>query len=105
GDGYSVAGNILTGGDVIDAMAAAFEEAREKTDFTEALILALKAGAEAGGDKRGKQSAAVLVAAEESTLYHNLRVDDHEDPVNELYRLFEVARAGDPRQTPGYQGT
>lgn len=105
GDGYSVAGNILTGGDVLDAMAETFEDARGKADFTEALILALQAGANAGGDKRGKQSAAVLVAADESTLYHNLRVDDHADPVSELYRIFEVARAGDPRKTPGYQGT
>lgn len=104
GDGYSVAGNILVGEEVIAAMAEAFEDARDG-DFAEALILALQAGANAGGDKRGKQSAAVLVAAEESTLYHNLRVDDHEDPVSELYRIFEVARAGDPRNTEGYKGT
>lgn len=105
GDGYSVAGNILTGEGVLEAMASKFEEVRDEVDFTEALILALQAGADAGGDKRGKQSAAVLVAAEESTLYHNLRVDDHQDPIAELYRIFQVARDGDPRKTPGYQGT
>lgn len=105
GDGYSVAGNILTGADVLDAMAAKFEEVRHRVELAEALILALLAGAEAGGDKRGKQSAAVLVAAEDSALHHNLRVDEHPDPVKELYRVFTVAREGDPRRTAGYQGT
>lgn len=105
GDGYSVAGNILVDEKTINAMAETFEKARHEVDFAEALILALQAGAEAGGDKRGKQSAALLVAAQEPAFYHNLRVDEHADPVNELYRVFQVAREGDPRRTPNYAGT
>lgn len=105
GHGYSVAGNILVGEETIAAMAEAFEDAREKVDFAEALLLALRAGQNAGGDKRGKQSAALLVAAREPSLYHNLRVDDHADPVTELYRVFDVAREGDPSRTEGYKGT
>ncbi|MEK7715881.1 MAG: DUF1028 domain-containing protein, partial [candidate division NC10 bacterium] len=54
------------------------------------LLLALEAGQAAGGDKRGKQSAALLVASPEPRMYHNLRVDDHGDPVGELRRIYEL---------------
>lgn len=105
GEGYSVAGNILTGEEVLTAMAESFEEARQTTDFGEALMLALRAGQNAGGDKRGKQSASLLIADRTPGLHQNLRVDEHPDPVEELYRVFQVARAEDPQRTEGYKGT
>lgn len=90
--GFSVAGNMLTGPGVLDAMAGAFDGARGR-ELVERLLLALEAGQAAGGDKRGKQSAALLVASGEPRGYHNLRVDDHPDPVAELRRLFGVVVA------------
>jgi len=92
GDGWSVAGNLLAGPFVIDAMAAAFTRAAI-AELPERLVLALEAGQAAGGDKRGKQSAALLVASADPRPHHNLRVDDHPDPVAELRRLHDLARA------------
>jgi len=89
GAGFTVAGNMLTGPEVIQAMADAFAGAAGR-DFSDRLLAALEAGQAAGGDKRGKQSAALLVASEEPRMYHNLRVDDHADPVAELRRIHGV---------------
>jgi uncharacterized Ntn-hydrolase superfamily protein len=89
GENYTVAGNMLAGPRVIEAMAAAFEEAIG-LELSERLVRALEAGQEAGGDKRGKQSAALLVASPESRYYHNLRVDDHAEPVAELRRIYDL---------------
>ncbi len=97
GDGYSVQGNILTGGEVLESMAKAYETT--KGELVDKLLAALKAGDEAGGDKRGKQSAAIIVlrpcggyggCLEGVDRYVDLRVDDHLDPVNELIRLFKL---------------
>jgi len=95
GDVFTVAGNMLAGPDVIAAMSRAFREPdNERRDFSERLLLALEAGQKAGGDKRGKQSAALLVAApREPRMYHNLRVDEHAEPVAELRRVWEVVVA------------
>jgi uncharacterized Ntn-hydrolase superfamily protein len=95
GDVFTVAGNMLAGPDVIAAMSRAFREPEsERRDFSERLLLALEAGQKAGGDKRGKQSAALLVAApREPRIYHNLRVDEHAEPVAELRRVWEVVVA------------
>ena len=95
GDVFTVAGNMLAGPDVIVAMTRAFREPdNERRDFSDRLLLALEAGQKAGGDKRGKQSAALLVAApREPRMYHNLRVDDHAEPVAELRRVWEVVVA------------
>lgn len=91
GAGFTVAGNMLTGPDVIAAMARAFQGSGEEgRDLSGRLLVALEAGQAAGGDKRGKQSAALLVASPEPRMYHNLRVDDHADPVAELRRVWEV---------------
>jgi uncharacterized Ntn-hydrolase superfamily protein len=91
GKDYTVAGNMLVGPQVIQAMAASFEaEAREDLELSERLMRALEAGQGAGGDKRGKQSAAILVASPDPRLYHNLRVDDHTDPVPELRRVYDL---------------
>jgi uncharacterized Ntn-hydrolase superfamily protein len=91
GEDYTVAGNMLAGPQVVEAMAAAFEAAADKgLELSEGLVRALEAGQEAGGDKRGKQSAALLVASPEPRYYHNLRVDDHTDPVPELRRIYDL---------------
>jgi uncharacterized Ntn-hydrolase superfamily protein len=91
GSGFTVAGNMLTGPDVLRAMAEAFAAgAEQKRELSERLLLALEAGQAAGGDKRGKQSAALLVASDEPRMYHNLRVDEHADPVAELRRIYGV---------------
>jgi uncharacterized Ntn-hydrolase superfamily protein len=89
--GISVAGNMLAGPDVIAATAHSFEASREKS-FARALIAALAAGEAAGGDKRGRQSAAVVIWTTEEYPAVSLRVDDHEDPIAELRRLEGVGR-------------
>jgi uncharacterized Ntn-hydrolase superfamily protein len=91
GDHFTVAGNMLTGEGAIKAMAEAF--AAREDELSSRLVAALEAGQAAGGDRRGKQSAALLVASESPRGYHNLRVDDHADPVAELRRVYEVALA------------
>jgi len=90
-EGFSVAGNMLTGERVIAAMAEAYQSAAA-ADFPERLMRALEAGEAAGGDKRGRQSAALLVASTEEYPYLDLRVDDHADPMAELRRIFEEAK-------------
>ncbi|MEO8304890.1 MAG: DUF1028 domain-containing protein [Betaproteobacteria bacterium] len=88
GAGYSVAGNMLTGERVLADTAAAFE-ANRALPFAERLIAAMEAGDAAGGDKRGKQAAALLVYTTESYPALDLRVDDHAEPIVELRRLYE----------------
>lgn len=88
GPDFTVAGNMLAGPDVIAAMARTFS--KSDGELSSRLLLALEAGQAAGGDKRGKQSAALLVASPEPRMYHNLRVDDHADPVGELRRIYEL---------------
>lgn len=88
-DDVSVAGNMLTGPEVLDAMLEAAAVGAE-LEIGERLLQSLEAGQAAGGDARGKQSAALLAASPEARLHHNLRVDDHADPVAELRRLKGV---------------
>ncbi len=87
GLGYSVAGNMLTGPEVIAATAAAYE-AHINLPFAERLLLALAAGEAAGGDKRGKQAAALLTCTTEDYPALDIRVDDHPEPIGELKRLY-----------------
>jgi uncharacterized Ntn-hydrolase superfamily protein len=89
GDGFSVAGNMLANGRVVEETARAFRESQKP--FAERLIAALEAGEAAGGDKRGKQSAALLVCSTEAYPDLDLRVDDHAEPLAELRRLYEKA--------------
>ncbi len=91
GPDYAVAGNLLAGEAVIDAMAAAFESSAD-CDFPERLVRTLEAGQAAGGDRRGRQSAALYVVKTEPYPYLDLRVDEHADPVAELRRIYEVAK-------------
>jgi uncharacterized Ntn-hydrolase superfamily protein len=88
GKGYSVAGNMLAGPRVIRDTAAAFEAGAEPA-FAERLIAALEAGDAAGGDKRGRQAAALLIHGAEDYPLLSLRVDDHDNPLAELRRLFD----------------
>ncbi|MYI99922.1 MAG: DUF1028 domain-containing protein, partial [Gemmatimonadetes bacterium] len=93
GPGHVCLGNILAGEEVVAAMAETFEAPGEE-DFTAKLLATLTAGQEAGGDRRGMQSAALLVAREgggcggTSDFLVDLRVDDHADPIEELKRLY-----------------
>lgn len=88
---YTVQGNMLTGGETIEAMADAFE-ASAGASLDERLMAALEVGQAAGGDRRGRQSAALRIVRKEAYAALDLRVDDHADPVAELRRVLEVAR-------------
>ncbi len=97
---FSAQGNLLTGEDVVAAMAEAFDEARksEKDGLGHWLVAALAAGQEAGGDRRGQQSAALLVVRENggydraNDRFIDLRVEDYPLPIRELSRLLDVHR-------------
>jgi len=89
GEAFSVAGNMLAGPAVLEATAEAFRKARGA--FGERLIAALAAGDAAGGDKRGKQAAALLVYTSEDYPFLDIRVDDHAEPLVELRRLYQVS--------------
>lgn len=91
GPNYAVQGNMLVGEATISAMEAAFTGS-EALGLPERLMIVLEAGQKAGGDKRGRQSAALLVYKTEAYPYLSLRVDEHAHPVAELRRVFEVAR-------------
>jgi uncharacterized Ntn-hydrolase superfamily protein len=91
GPGYSVAGNMLAGPAVLRATIDAYQ-ANAQVPFARRLIAAMQAGEAAGGDKRGKQSAALLIHDGEDYPLYDLRVDDHVEPLAELARLEEVAR-------------
>lgn len=101
GDGYAVQGNILAGEEVVKAMAESFEAAEGV--LAERLLAALEAGQEAGGDKRGRQSAALLVVRENwgygglNDRFRDLRVDEHPEPIRELRRVYEAHRKLFPR--------
>jgi uncharacterized Ntn-hydrolase superfamily protein len=89
GENFSVAGNMLANEKVIHETARAYRES--KKPLAERLIEALEAGEAAGGDKRGKQSAALLVYSGEQYPELDLRVDDHAEPLQELRRLYDKA--------------
>jgi uncharacterized Ntn-hydrolase superfamily protein len=91
GDGFSIAGNMLAGARVLDDTRAAYV-ANENLSFAQRLIAAMRAGEAAGGDKRGKQSAALLIYGDEEWSALDLRVDDHADPLVELERLERISR-------------
>ena len=91
GPDYSVQGNMLVGEDTIAAMEAAFLQPSAE-ELAERLLTALEAGQAAGGDRRGRQSAALIVRGAEVFPLVDLRVDEHPDPVKELRRIFEVAK-------------
>ncbi len=97
GDGYTVQANMMLGPEVWPAMAQAYE--KSPGDLTERLLSALEAGQAAGGDVRGRQSAAILIvpgapsAQPWADRLFDLRVEDHPDPIQELRRLVTIQRA------------
>lgn len=86
-DDFAVAGNILTSSKVLESMADAFR--RAKGGLAHRIMSAVQAGEEAGGDRRGKMSATLLVASSKPMLYHDLRVDLSSDPVRDLASLYD----------------
>jgi uncharacterized Ntn-hydrolase superfamily protein len=91
GEAASVAGNMLVGPPVVEDTLAAYA-AGSALPFPRRLIAAMHAGEAAGGDKRGKQSAALVIQGDEEWPDLDLRVDDHSDPLAELERLERVSR-------------
>ena len=91
GNGFSIAGNMLAGPQVLDDTAKAYSHSNA-LPFAQRLIAALFAGEASGGDKRGKQSAALLIHGNDEWSDLDLRVDDHADPLAELARLEQVSR-------------
>jgi uncharacterized Ntn-hydrolase superfamily protein len=91
GPGVSVAGNMLAGPAVVGETLANYNKTLD-LPFVERLLAAMDVGEAAGGDKRGKQSAAILIQGDEPYPRLSLRVDDHTDPLPELRRLYEVAK-------------
>jgi len=90
GDGYSMAGNMLAGAEVLEATERAYVDGAA-LPFAERLIVAMEAGERAGGDKRGKQSAAILIHGTEDYPLLSMRVDDHPDPLPELRRVYAAS--------------
>jgi uncharacterized Ntn-hydrolase superfamily protein len=96
GDGFAIQGNILTGPEVVSAMRDAWLASDPTATLARRMHATLLAGDRAGGDRRGRQSAALLVVAKgrgyggTSDVVADLRVDDHADPVVELGRLLDL---------------
>jgi len=97
GENFAAQGNLLTGPEVVEALAETWKKESD-LPFPERLLAALYAADRAGGDRRGRQSAALLVVAEgkgyggQNDRWIDLRVDDHPDPVPELSRLLQAHR-------------
>ena len=91
GEDMSVAGNMLAGPQVISETVRTMRE-RADLPLPRRLIAAMRAGERAGGDKRGKQSAAILIYGDQDYSELDLRVDDHVEPLIELSRLERVSR-------------
>lgn len=98
GTGMTVQGNVLAGPEVLEAMREAWQATGDEPELARRLLAALRAGDRAGGDRRGRQSAALLVVRDGAgyggldDVAVDLRVDDHPDPCSELARLLELNR-------------
>lgn len=92
GDNFTVQGNLLVGEEVVQATAAAY--VGSNASFEMRLLQALEAGQKAGGDRRGKQSAALLVVDIDEWPYIDIRVDDNPEPLKELRRLYDIHKNG-----------
>ena len=97
GDGYAIQGNCLTSAEVVDAMEEAWLASDPEAPLADRMLAALAAGDAIGGDKRGRQSAAILVVKEGAgyggldDVAVDLRVDDHTTPIDELARLLDLS--------------
>jgi uncharacterized Ntn-hydrolase superfamily protein len=98
GEHFAAQGNLLAGQSVVEDMASAYRKAADQpgSELADWLMAAMQAGQEAGGDKRGRQSAALLVVRKDSGYdrkndrYIDLRVEDHKTPIIELQRLLDI---------------
>jgi uncharacterized Ntn-hydrolase superfamily protein len=96
GEGYAIQGNILVGPQVVESMRDSWLTSVDEPRLAHRLLAALRAGDDAGGDRRGRQSAALVVVAKNmgyggtSDVVVELRVEDHVDPVGELGRLLDL---------------
>lgn len=90
GEDVSVAGNMLEGPQVVAETLCAYHAAADKP-LADRLLIAMQAGEQAGGDKRGKQSAALVIYRDQDYAWLDIRADDHADPLEELRRLYAVA--------------
>jgi len=96
GDGFAIQGNILVGEAVVEAMKDAWEASADQPRLARRLLAALQAGDAAGGDRRGRQSAALFVVKDGAgydggdDVWVDLRVDDHDEPCVELERLLDL---------------
>jgi uncharacterized Ntn-hydrolase superfamily protein len=101
GKHFAAQGNMLTGPEVVEAMAKAFQET--KGVLAERLLASLEAGQKSGGDKRGRQSAALIIVREGwgygglNDRFRDVRVDEHETPIKELRRVYQAHRNLFPR--------
>src|SRR5690625_4174497 len=91
GDQFAVVGNMLVGEQVVDAMAKAYENS-DRDFLPDRFMEVVRAGQDAGGDKRGKISAAIKVVGDYKPPIVDIRVDDHEDPVTELERIYKIVK-------------
>jgi len=91
GNGFSIAGNMLAGASVLDDTAQTYITG-QRLPFAPRLLAAMRSGEAAGGDKRGRQSAALVIYGDEEWSALDLRVDDHTDPLAELERLERISR-------------
>jgi len=104
GPDYAIQGNILVSEATVDAMEKAF--LATKGSLADRLLAAIKAGAEAGGDKRGRQSAALVVVRQgasydaKSDRYIDISVYDAKDPIAEIFRLYELQKVHFERSDP-----
>lgn len=89
---HAAAGNLLVGEETVAAMSEAYEASAGEL-FPERLVRSLEAGQAAGGDRRGRQSAAIYVVGSDPYPYLDLRVDEHPDPVSELRRIYEIVKS------------
>jgi uncharacterized Ntn-hydrolase superfamily protein len=89
--GVSVAGNMLEGPQVVAKTLRAYQAAMDKP-LAERLLIAMQAGEDVGGDKRGKQSASLMIYRDQDCPWLDIRSDDHGDPLSELHRLYAVAQ-------------
>lgn len=90
-DDHSVAGNMLAGAEVLQATSQAYDKGAD-LPFATRLITAMQAGEVAGGDKRGRQAAGLVIHRGQAHPWLDLRADDHADPLGELARLWDVAQ-------------
>lgn len=105
GENYVTAGTFMSGEETLRTVAKSFQSTKNQSlELGDRLVRALEAGQAIGGDRRGQQSAALLVASKQLGLQYNLRVDEHTQPIAELRRIFHVAKSVGKELAQKYPG-